>query len=129
MRLAQGKGFQSECLGLAQTLDDFRVDLPGVRRDDDLRGLPGENMRIIGGQRGQDDSAAVPVGHPPDLAEFAGLPWCSKVTLNSNGSSLQRFVGPAIWQKDQWALPVLADNAPDAERLRHAWGLESASAD
>jgi len=71
----------------------------------------------------------VPLGHPSNLAEFAGLPWCSKVTLHSNGSSLQRFVGPVIWQKDQWALPVLADDAPDAERLRRALGLESASAD
>ena len=66
----------------------------------------------------------------------AGLPWCSTVTLKSNGESLHRIVGPAIRQLDQWALPILvqffddstylADHQKEAERLRHSLGLNAA---
>ncbi len=80
----------------------------------------------------------VPPGKRPDLAEVAGLPWCSVAKLRSNGDDLHRVVGPAIRQKDQWALPVLFDFfAPDtgleeyrkeASKLRRSCGLEPASA-
>ena len=49
----------------------------------------------------------VPLGDDPDLAQVAGLPWGSVATLRANGEKLHRVVGPAIRQKDQWALPVL----------------------
>jgi hypothetical protein len=76
----------------------------------------------------------VPLGKQPDLAEVAGLPWCSVVTLHSDGHKLHRVVGPAIRQPDQWVLPVLylafdpATNLTEykkgAQKLREALGLE-----
>jgi hypothetical protein len=76
----------------------------------------------------------VPLGERPDLAEGAGLPWCSIATLHSDGETLHRVVGPAISQSSGWALPVLfwfSDPATvlreyedEAKKLRHAWGLE-----
>lgn len=81
----------------------------------------------------------VPLGKEPDLAPVAGLPWCSVASLDSEGEKLHRVVGPAIRQKDHWALPVLyldfdpttslADYEKEAEELRRAWGLETVSAE
>lgn len=74
----------------------------------------------------------VPLGNQPYLAEVAGLPWCSTVTLKSNGESLHRVVGPAIRQSDQWVSPIvdffddspsLADHQREAERVRRRLGL------
>jgi hypothetical protein len=77
----------------------------------------------------------VPLGKRPDLAEVAGLPWCSIVTLHSDGEILHRIVGSAIRQKDQWVLPVLvqflddsatlAEYQKEAEKLRRSWGLNA----
>jgi hypothetical protein len=79
----------------------------------------------------------VPLGDKPDLAEVAGLPWCSVATLRSNGEKFHRIVGPAIRQKDQWALPVLFHfldptasldlYREEAPKIRRSWGLEPAS--
>jgi hypothetical protein len=70
----------------------------------------------------------------PELAEIAGLPWCSIATLHSNGEKLHRVAGPAIRQKDQWTLPVLsyfddpeaslANYKREAGKLRQSRGLE-----
>jgi hypothetical protein len=78
---------------------------------------------------------SVPVGTQVELAEVAGLPWCSVATLHSGGAKLHRVVGPASRQAGRWALPVLywfSDAATDlreykqeAEKLRKAWGLGS----
>jgi len=73
----------------------------------------------------------VPLDEPVDLAEFAGLPWCSIATLRSKGEEIHRIVGPAICQTTGWALPVLSldaanslvDCEKEAEKLRKAWGL------
>jgi hypothetical protein len=80
----------------------------------------------------------VPLGKQPNLAEVAGLPWCSIATLHSNGHKLHRVIGPAIRQPDQWVLPVLfqsfdpatglAGYEKEGEKLRQGWGLEAASA-
>jgi len=79
----------------------------------------------------------VPLGKQPDLARFAGLPWCSTVTLKSKRETLHRVVGPAIRQRDQWVLPVLvqffdnsailATHQKEAERLRRSLGLNAIS--
>jgi len=79
----------------------------------------------------------VPMGRSPELAEVAGLPWCSIATLHSKGETLHGVVGPAISQNDGWALPVLydfrddemalAECEEDAAKLRQALGLEPAS--
>ncbi len=80
----------------------------------------------------------VPLGKQPDLAEVAGLPWCSIATLQSNGQKFHRVVGPAIRQPDQWVLPVLyldfdpatglAEYVKEARKMRGEWGLEAVSA-
>jgi hypothetical protein len=50
----------------------------------------------------------IPLGDQFD-AEVLGLPWCSVVTLRSDGAgeSAHRIVGPAMRSKKQWCLPVL----------------------
>jgi hypothetical protein len=80
---------------------------------------------------------SVPLGKKPDLAEVAGLPWCSSVTLKSDGETLHRVVGPAIQQPDQWVLPIMSEplDAPDkitdhqneADKLRRSFGLNAVS--
>jgi hypothetical protein len=115
------------------------------------RGLPVEVVEWPGGEPRQIDldvtpqvfaavckgRLTVPLGKQPDLAQVAGLPWCSVATLHSDGELLHRVVGPAIRQKDQWALPVLyfffdpatglAEHEKEAEKLRRGWGLEAVS--
>jgi hypothetical protein len=78
----------------------------------------------------------VPLGRKVDLAEFAGLPWCSIATLHSGRESLHRVVGPAIFQTIGWVLPVLylffdpttglKEYEKEAKKLRREWGLEAA---
>jgi hypothetical protein len=80
----------------------------------------------------------VPLGEKPDLADVAGLPWCSIATLKANGEKLHRVVGPAISQTTGWALPVLycffdpttgdEEYRNEANTLRKSWGLTPASA-
>jgi hypothetical protein len=116
------------------------------------RGVPGEVVEWPGGEPRQVDlevapqvfaavrkgRMTVPLGKQPDLAVVAGLPWCSVVTLHSDGDKLHRVVGPAMRQPDQWALPVLyqffdpatglAEYREEAEKLREGWGLAPATA-
>ena len=113
------------------------------------RGVPVEVVEWPGGEPSQIDldvtaqvlaavrrgRMTVPLGSQPDLAEVAGLPWCSVATLRSNGDTLHRVVGPTIRQKDQWALPVLFHSGDptagieeyqkEAEKLRLGWGLKA----
>jgi hypothetical protein len=80
----------------------------------------------------------VPLGKHTDLAEVAGLPWCSTVMLKSQTETLPRLVGPAIRQPDQWVLPIMsdpldasqtiADYDRDAKTLRRTFGLNATSA-
>jgi hypothetical protein len=77
----------------------------------------------------------VPLGRQHKLAEVAGLPWCSIATLRSDSEEMHRVVGPAIWKKDQWALPVLfwffdpdtnlQEYEQEAKKLRQEWGYAS----
>lgn len=70
-----------------------------------------------------------------DLAEVAGLPWCSIATLHADGEKLYRLVGPAKHQKLGWTLPVLycffdpatglSDYKNEADKLRRGWGLQA----
>jgi hypothetical protein len=79
---------------------------------------------------------SVPLGPRFDLAEHAGLPWCSIATLRSGDETLHRVVGPAICQTTGWALPVLwragdptaglKEHEQETGKLRRAWGLEAA---
>jgi hypothetical protein len=78
----------------------------------------------------------VPLGRKIGLAEFAGLPWCSILTLNSGGERIHRVVGPATFQTSGWVLPVLywfadpttglKEYEKEARKLRNQWGLEAA---
>jgi hypothetical protein len=116
------------------------------------RGVPVEIVEWPGGELKQIDldvtpqifaavskgRVTVPLGNGQDLAKIAGLPWCSIATLRSKGDKLHRIVGPAISQKDGWALPVLAyfpDPATslsvykmESMKLRRGLGLEPALA-
>jgi hypothetical protein len=81
----------------------------------------------------------IPLGRQIDLSRFAGLPSCSTVTLHSSGGRIHRIVGPAIWKRDQWVLPVwywfpdpdagLENYQREAKRLRWERGLDPASAE
>jgi hypothetical protein len=84
----------------------------------------------------QTGRRTVPLGPTCDLAEYAGLPWCSIATLHSGDERMHRVVGPAIFQTSGWALPVLwqADDPSaglreyeeEAGKLRRERGLEAA---
>ena len=93
------------------------VYLPGggvVLKAGMRRGVPVEIVEWPGGEPKQIDldvtpkvfaavskgRVTVPLGNEPDLAEIAGLPWCSIATLRSKGDKFHRIVGPAIAQKD-----------------------------
>lgn len=79
----------------------------------------------------------LPLGKQPDLPEVAGLPWCSTVMVKSDAETLQRIVGPAIRQPDQWVLPIMsepldasdtiADHQNEVEKLRRSFGLNAVS--
>ena len=76
---------------------------------------------------------------PDHLAppEMLGLPNCSIATLNCDGQSFHRIVGPAMWQKGQWCLPIIQVHAEHvgsisfyrkrADKLRRDIGLNLAS--
>ena len=78
----------------------------------------------------------VPLGKRVDLADVAGLPWCSIATLHSGDETLHRLVGPAISQTSGWVLPVLYwfldpttglnEYKREAKKLRNELGLEAA---
>lgn len=75
----------------------------------------------------------ISLGKQFDLAEAAGLPWCSIATCHADGQQLHRLVGPAISQTNGWALPILgqvrspttgvSEYKKDAERMRKELGL------
>ena len=75
----------------------------------------------------------VPLVTRLNLAEYAGLPWCSIATLRSKGEKSHRVVGPAIAQPDGWALPVLfmfhdpdtgmSEYEKESSKLTKEWGL------
>jgi len=49
----------------------------------------------------------IPLKRGFQLADVAGLPWGSVVTLESDGDSLHRLSGPAIYKKGKWCLEVM----------------------
>jgi hypothetical protein len=77
----------------------------------------------------------IPLVRKFDLAELAGLPWCSLATLRSDDETLHRIVGPAVHQTGGWVLPVLgpADDptaglkecGEEASKMRNGRGLEA----
>ena len=116
------------------------------------RGVPVEIVEWPGGEPRQIDldvtpqmfaavrkgRMTVPLDQRPDLAEVAGLPWCSIATIQAKGEKLHRVVGPAISQTTGWTLPVfpffpdpatsLSKFEKEAEKLRRAWGLNPVQA-
>jgi hypothetical protein len=76
------------------------------------RGVPVEIVEWPGGERRQIEfdvtpqvfaavrkgRMTVPLGSGPNLADLAGLHWCSIATLQAKGEKLRRVVGPAISQ-------------------------------
>lgn len=68
---------------------------------------------------------SVPLGSSVQLAEVASLPWCSVATLNADGKSLRRIVGPTIRQGKAWVLPVF-DTSLDSDAKLEAYTREAA---
>lgn len=115
------------------------------------RGVPVEIVEWPGGKPGvinldvtpktfgaiKRGRVSVPLAENPNLAQLAGLPWCSIVKLHSDHETLHRIIGPAIRQPDQWVLPVLnpdidlakslAEYEQEARKLGSALGLTPAS--
>jgi hypothetical protein len=58
----------------------------------------------------------IPLPTRTNPADLAGPPWGSIATFRHEGQEVHRLVGPAIWQKDRWCLPVsfLFDDADAA---------------
>jgi Protein of unknown function, DUF488 len=55
----------------------------------------------------KNGQVTIPLKRGVDLAEVAGLPWGSIVSLESDGDFLHRLSGPAAYRNDQWCLPVI----------------------
>jgi hypothetical protein len=107
------------------------VEWPGGEPKPITLDVPPQTFAAVRGGR-----KTIPLGNGPNLAEVAGLPWCSIATLQASGEKLHRVVGPALSQTTGWALPVLY-RSPDpatgmseyekkAEELRTNWGLTAA---
>jgi hypothetical protein len=81
---------------------------------------------------------SIPLKKSADLATFAGLPWGSVVTVQSDEKTMRVISGPATCQTDGWALPVfwyyldadteVAEIENQATELRRSWGLEGRAA-
>jgi hypothetical protein len=61
------------------------------------------------------------------LRNVAGLPWGSIVQVRSEGDTLHRLTGPAVYRRGQWCLDVL-DWDLDEGRSRAALNQQSAAA-
>lgn len=49
----------------------------------------------------------IPFGRGLDLATAASMPWGSIATLRSDGNTLHRVIGPAVWKRSRWQFPVV----------------------
>ena len=77
----------------------------------------------------------IPLGRRPALEEVAGLAWGSVATACCGSEQIHRIVGPAVYQKEQWHLPVAwffydselkrAAYERKAPLLRRSCGLEA----
>lgn len=50
---------------------------------------------------------SISLGSRPDLTEVAGLPWGTILTLGCKESSTSALVGPAVYERKQWVLPII----------------------
>lgn len=49
----------------------------------------------------------IPVDRSLDLADAASIPWGSIASLRRDGNILHRLIGPAIWKRSCWQLPIV----------------------
>ncbi|MCB9940179.1 MAG: hypothetical protein H6823_18220 [Planctomycetaceae bacterium] len=49
----------------------------------------------------------IPLGCAISLRDWGGPPWGTICTLYCGNENIHRIIGPVIWQKDEWCLPVL----------------------
>lgn len=68
------------------------IDLPVTRK----------LLQTVAGGR-----STIPIGAKPDLAHVASLAWGSIATLHSEGRQLHRLIGPAVFTRGKWAIPVI----------------------
>jgi hypothetical protein len=50
---------------------------------------------------------SIPLGTRPDLSEVAGLPWGTVLKLRCRNSLATALVGPALYERKQWVLPII----------------------
>jgi hypothetical protein len=50
---------------------------------------------------------SIPLGSRPELAVVAGLPWGTVLKLRCRDSSTTALVGPALYERKQWMLPII----------------------
>ena len=74
---------------------------------------------------------SIPLTKPFSLAEMAGLPWGSIVTVRSEAcesDSKNFFVGPAHFKSESWQLPVIetltSPTKVHIQKWRRKWGYE-----
>ena len=76
---------------------------------------------------------SIPLGKRIDLAKYGGLPWGSTVAVTSSEGRMKVISGPALFERNEWMLPIYKTLQPDADakeierkaaELRRDWGLE-----
>ncbi len=85
------------------------------------RGVPVEVVEWPGGKPGRisldlqppefrkvcDGQLTIPMGMAVSVRDCDGPPWGTICTVRCGVERVHRIVGPPIWQKNQWCLPVL----------------------
>ncbi|MBT0652349.1 hypothetical protein [Geomobilimonas luticola] len=55
----------------------------------------------------QKGGKSIPLTNAEPLAKYAGLPWGSVTRIHADSGKLEMGVGPAIYRKAGWYLPVM----------------------
>jgi len=77
----------------------------------------------------------IPLGKRPNLLEYSAVAWGTTATICCNGDQIHRLVGPAVFERGDWALPVfyrfddskttLREYKQEASKMRAADGYTS----
>ena len=84
---------------------DIRIEIvewPGGKPGHiELEVSPTDFRSIVNGRM------SIPLGKRPSLSDLSGLAWATTATIHCNGDQIHRLVGPAVFERGRWALPVL----------------------
>jgi hypothetical protein len=77
----------------------------------------------------------LPLGKRPDLSEVGALAWGTTASIHCNGEQVFRLVGPAVFERGEWRVPIIfwyydADTSlreykKEASKMRAADGYDS----